>query len=66
MDLRCRPGSAFPRRRAAGGKILEIKDYEEILNAIPDTGIYVIREDDRSLLYYNKRCLLYTSDAADD
>ena len=34
---------------------MEIKDYEEILNAIPDTGIYVIREDDRSLLYYNKR-----------
>lgn len=34
---------------------MEIRDYEEILNAMPGTGVYVIREEDRGLLYYNRR-----------
>ena len=31
------------------------KDYEIILNSMPETGIYVIRQDNHSLLYFNKR-----------
>lgn len=34
---------------------MEIKDYDIILNSMPETGIYVIREDNHGLLYYNKR-----------
>ncbi len=34
---------------------MESKDYEVILNSMPQTGIYVIRQDDHSLLYFNKR-----------
>ena len=34
---------------------MESKDYEIILNSMPETGIYVIREDNHSLLYFNKR-----------
>lgn len=34
---------------------MESVDYEKILNAMPETGIYVIREDDHGLLYFNKR-----------
>lgn len=34
---------------------MENMDYEKILNAMPETGVYVIREEDRSLLYFNKR-----------
>lgn len=34
---------------------LENRDYEKILNAMPETGVYVIREDDHGLLYFNRR-----------
>lgn len=34
---------------------MESKDYEIILNSMPETGIYVIRQDNHSLLYFNKR-----------
>lgn len=34
---------------------MENRDYEKILNAMPETGVYVIRETDRGLLYFNKR-----------
>ena len=34
---------------------MESRDYEKILNAMPETGIYVIRESDRSVLYVNRR-----------
>ena len=34
---------------------MENRDYEKILNAMPKTGVYVVREEDRSLLYFNKR-----------
>lgn len=34
---------------------MEGKDYEIILNSMPETGIYVIRQDNHSLLYFNKR-----------
>ncbi len=31
------------------------KDYELILDALPGTGVYVLREDDHRVLYYNRR-----------
>ena len=34
---------------------MESKDYDIILNSMPETGIYVIREDNHGLLYFNKR-----------
>ena len=34
---------------------MESKDYEIILNSMPETAIYVIRQDNHSLLYFNKR-----------
>ena len=34
---------------------MELKDYEKILNTMPGTGVYVVREEDRGLLYFNKR-----------
>ncbi len=34
---------------------MESKDYERILDAMPETGVYVIREDNHGILYYNKR-----------
>ncbi len=34
---------------------MESRDYEKILNAMPETGVYVIREEDHSILYFNKR-----------
>ncbi len=34
---------------------MESRDYEIILNAMPETGVYVIRESDRSVLYFNHR-----------
>lgn len=42
-------------RGAQGGPILESKDYEIILNSMPETAIYVIRQDNHSLLYFNRR-----------
>lgn len=34
---------------------MENSYYAEILNAMPETGVYVIREEDHGLLYFNKR-----------
>lgn len=34
---------------------MEVKDLENILNAMPETGVYVVREDDHRLLYFNRR-----------
>ena len=34
---------------------MESRDYEQILSAMPETGVYVIREQDHGLLYFNKR-----------
>ena len=30
-------------------------DYEKILDSMQETGVYVIREDDHGILYYNRR-----------
>lgn len=34
---------------------MENKDYERILDALPGTGIYIIREDNHKLLYWNRQ-----------
>ncbi|MFG6332877.1 MAG: response regulator [Lachnospiraceae bacterium] len=34
---------------------MDCNEYEKILNAIPTTGIFVIREDNHEILYYNRR-----------
>lgn len=34
---------------------MESKDYERILDAMPETGVYVIREADHEILYFNRR-----------
>ena len=34
---------------------MESKDFERILDAMPETAVYVIREDNHEILYYNKR-----------
>ena len=34
------------------GWLMESRDYENILGALPDTGVYVIREEDRRILYF--------------
>lgn len=34
---------------------MEIKDYELVLNSMQNIGVYVIREDDHRILYYNER-----------
>lgn len=34
---------------------MKSNDYEKILDVMPNPGIYVIREDDHKLLYFNKR-----------
>ncbi|MDE7245325.1 MAG: hypothetical protein K2O18_15320 [Oscillospiraceae bacterium] len=33
---------------------MESKDYQNILDAMPKTGVYVIRQDDHTVLYFNK------------
>lgn len=40
---------------AEGVTALESRDFKQILNAIPETGVYVIREDDHGILYFNKK-----------
>lgn len=37
------------------GGIVNIKDYEKILRSIPSTGIFIIREDDHTILHFNER-----------
>lgn len=34
---------------------MDIKEYEKILRAVPTTGIFIIREDNHEILYYNER-----------
>ena len=34
---------------------MDIRDYEKILDAIPATGVYVIREDNHEILYCNSQ-----------
>lgn len=34
---------------------MEKRDYEAILDSMQMTGIYVIREDNHQILYFNKR-----------
>lgn len=34
---------------------MDISDYEKILHALPTTGIFIIREDNHKILYYNER-----------
>lgn len=34
---------------------VEIREYEKILHAIPSTGVFIIREDNHEILYYNER-----------
>lgn len=34
---------------------MEAKNYKQILDILPETGVYVIRKDDHRLLYFNQR-----------
>lgn len=34
--------------------IVDIKEYEKILCTLPTTGVFIIREDDHRILYYNE------------
>ncbi len=34
---------------------MDIREYEKILNAVPTTGVFIVREDNHEILYYNKR-----------
>lgn len=34
---------------------MESRDYEKVLDVMPNPGIYVIQEEDHKLLYFNKR-----------
>ncbi len=43
---------------------MHIEDYEKILDAVQDTGVYVIREDDHRILYCNRRVREVTPAAA--
>lgn len=48
---------------AVGGKRVKNCQYEKILDAMPDTGVYVIRAKDRSVLYFNRRAGAASSEA---
>lgn len=37
------------------GKNMDIREYEKILDTVPTTGVFIIREDNHEILYYNKR-----------
>lgn len=43
---------------------LENQDYENILNTMPGTGVYVIREEDQGILYFNKKAKEASPEAA--
>lgn len=45
----------FKARLKSEGEIVDIKEYEKILQAIPSTGVFIIREDNHEILYYNER-----------
>ncbi len=34
---------------------MDIKEYEKILYTLPTTGVFIIREDNHEILYYNER-----------
>lgn len=34
---------------------MQVKDLENVLNAMPETGVYVIQAEDHRLLYFNQR-----------
>ena len=34
---------------------MENRDYEKILNSMPETGVYVVRAEDHGILYFNRR-----------
>ena len=34
---------------------MDIKEYEKILHVLPTAAVFVIREDDHGILYYNER-----------
>ncbi|MCI8550306.1 MAG: response regulator [Lachnospiraceae bacterium] len=34
---------------------MDVKEYEKILQAVPATGVFIIREDNHEILYYNER-----------
>ncbi len=34
---------------------MDVKEYEKILNTVPTTGVFIIREDNHGILYYNRR-----------
>ena len=34
---------------------MDIRDYEKILDAIPTAGVFVVREDNHEVLYFNSR-----------
>lgn len=38
-----------------GGENVENRNYEKILNSMPETGVYVVREEDHGILYFNRR-----------
>ena len=40
---------------------MKADDYRGILDALPFTGVYVVREDNHELLYFNKRIRDFTS-----
>ena len=41
---------------SGSGRIyMDSRDYEKILDSIPGAGIYVVREDNHEILYYNSR-----------
>ena len=33
---------------------MKAEEYEVILNSLPSTGVYVIKESDHSILYFNR------------
>lgn len=44
------------------GFVVKISDYEAILDSMQKTGVYVIREDNHEILYFNRRVKEVTPD----
>ena len=34
---------------------MDVKEYEKILNTVPTTGVFIVREDNHEILYFNRR-----------
>ena len=45
----------YGKRGRSEGEIVDIREYEKILRAVPTTGVFIIREDNHEILYYNER-----------